>query len=97
MSDWTNWEEQLVRESKKKSRCVLMYCECKENPWVVRELIHERDSWSGTFTIKARREQRIVQAQIDYILGTYDDDLIGANEPVEELEDRLWYELTWKI
>lgn len=77
-------------------RCVYEYCDCREHPEIVTDLIHERDRAGRPYTIKARREEAIIQAQIDFILGTYDDDVIDAKDPLDELEKRVWYELTWK-
>lgn len=91
--DWTDWETQIVREAEKRSRCIYQYCACRENPEIVTNLIHERDEVGRPHTIKARREEAIIQAKIDYILGTYDD---VEDDPITALEEIVWGELTWK-
>jgi hypothetical protein len=91
MSDWTFWAEQFEADAKERSRCIYEYCDCEEAPEVVRKLIHERDMVGRPYTIKARREERIIQAQIDYILGTYDD----IEDPIAYLEEAVWGELNW--
>lgn len=73
------------------SRRVLSYCVCREKPAAVRDLIHARDSYSWTYTLKARSEEMILDAQIDYILDEHERDPEAA---VQALEAEVWYCLT---
>lgn len=78
----------------KKSKCVLMYCECREYP-EHRELIHQRDAYGIEKGLESRGREQLLDLELEYLLGhvpmTHDE---YREEKASIIE---YYAEKWKI
>lgn len=63
----------------------MMYCDCREKPLAVRELIHERDSTRDEHTAAARCHEDLLELAIEYVLD--------VDSEVDQLEKDMDYEI----